>query len=312
MIIQELIQSSFEDVLNTIKVKNKFEIFDENKKNTIKRDIEELLCFVLKIDKSKLISIKKNKIEEENIIFFKSLLNDLKNEKPIEYITHNACFFGYNFFVNESCLIPRVDSEVLVEKAIEFIKKKLNSFKDKKISILDACCGSGCLGLSFVKKISEKYQKYGIDFTLNLLDKSTQAIQVSKINTEKLNIKKENVFYTISDVLQNGFGSLKYDIIFFNPPYINTKTIECLDTSVKDFEPRIALDGGDDGLKFYKSISNSFLKNLSKNGSCFFEFGYNQKDEILKIFGKIKSKFYDLQIIKDYGDNDRCLIIATK
>ena len=216
--------------------------------NTAIQDCNDILLYCLKISQVEFITKKNEEVKSTDEILFNNAIAERLKHKPIQYITHNAMFFGYNFFVNENCLIPRVDSEVLVEQAVEYIKKNVEKLKNKTIKILDACCGSGCLGLTFVKEL----EKLNLSYELVLLDKSTSAIQVAKINSQKLAVKSKLI---INDILLNGLGLEKYDIIFCNPPYIETDTIKTLNKEVKDFEPHLALDGGADGLVFYKTLS---------------------------------------------------------
>lgn len=275
-------------------------------KKTSKNDIEDILLNILKISKSKLFLKRKEEIGDiDKTIFFNAIEQRLKH-KPVQYITNKSIFYGYDFFVNESCLIPRIDSEIIVEKVIDYIKKNKKSFKNKSLNILDACCGSGCLGLSIVKTLQDEKLLNNIDCQINLclLDKSSNAIQVAKINAQKLNIDAK---YIVSDILINGFGNEKYDIIVCNPPYIESDVISTLDEDVKNYEPMIALDGGKDGLTFYKSISAYIKKNIVKDGKIFFEIGYNQGKEVENIYNQIG---FDVKIIKDYGKQDRCIILS--
>ena len=267
--------------------------------NTAIQDCNDILRYCLKISQVEFITKKNEEVKPTNEIIFNSAITDRLQHKPIQYITHNAVFFGYNFFVNEDCLIPRVDSEILVEQAVEYVKKNVEKLKNKTIKILDACCGSGCLGLTFAKEL----EKLNMHYELVLLDKSTSAIQVSKINSQKLEIKSKLL---VSDVLLNGLGFEKYDIIFCNPPYIETDIIKTLEVEVKDFEPHLALDGGRDGLTFYKTISKTLKNNFTTNGIAFFEIGYNQGESVRNIF---TFNGFNVEIVKDYGKQDRCAVI---
>ena len=280
---------------------------------TAVKDAKNLLTYVMRFNDAMFL---KHKNSDVNITQQNNYINILKehaNGKPPEYITHNVDFFAYNFFVNESTLIPRVDSEIVVECAVKYIQNNKNFFKEKqknniKIKILDACCGSGCLGLSFVKTILDK-NIVNNDIELTFIDISSMAMQVAKINSQKLNLDKQiSIKYLISDILINNLGNEIYDIILCNPPYIESDTIEKLDKSVKEFEPHLALDGGIDGLKFYKSISAILHKNMSASSVAFFEIGYNQATKATEIFA---SKNFIVDVKKDYGNNDRCLIIKT-
>lgn len=239
-----------------------------------------------------------------------------KNHWPTSHIT--LFFFGYNFFVNESTLIPRIDSEIIIEDAISFFlnDKQINEkLKNKKtIKILDACCGSGCFGLSFVKNIAKKQtitNQQNVAIELTMLDISSAAIQVAKINAQKLlpNTQSINVKYIINNVIINGFGYEKYDIILYNPPYIEKSTIAHLDESVKNFEPHLALDGGEDGLKFYKTVAPVLIKNFFQNSIAFCEIGFNQGERTKKIFSE---NGFTVEIKKDYGHRDRYLILKNK
>ena len=267
--------------------------------NTATQDCNDILLYCLKISQAEFITKKNNEVKQTDEVIFNNAIVERLKHKPIQYITHNAVFFGYNLFVNENCLIPRVDSEILIEQALKYIKQNIGNFKSKTIKILDACCGSGCLGLTFAKEL----EKLKLAYELVLLDKSTNAIQVSKINSQKLEIKSKLL---VSDVLLNGLGFEKYDIIFCNPPYIETDIIKTLDKEVKDFEPHLALDGGRDGLTFYKTISKTLKNNLTTNGISFFEIGYNQGESVKNIFS---TAGFNVEIVKDYGKQDRCAVV---
>ena len=264
--------------------------------NTAKQDAIDILIHILRITKAELITKTKEQISITNEDIFQNAIEQRINHKPLQYITNNAIFFGYDFFVNENCLIPRVDSEVLVEQALRYVDEQ----KIRNINIVDACCGSGCLGLSLVKKLLEKNI---YSYKLKLIDKSSVAIQIAKINAQRLNIKPQ---FIIADVLSYGFGEDEYDIILCNPPYIETDTIKLLPKEVKNYEPIMALDGGTDGLKFYNILSKKLLSSLKEDGLAVFEIGYNQGYTVKEIF---ENELFKVNIIKDYGGNDRCAII---
>ena len=260
-----------------------------------KKDIEDLLCYSAKITLAELLANKNNDVGDVAVNIYNKALEEYAKSKPLAYITHNACFYGYDFFVNEGCLIPRVDSEVLIENAL----RNININQSSSLNILDACCGSGCLGITLTNELAKK----NIKSTLTLLDKSTSAMQIAKLNCEKHNIRAK---YIIADVLSYGFGEEKYDIIICNPPYIETNEIDNLDKQVKDYEPRIALDGGEDGLKFYRFLSKKVKQSLTHSGFAIFEIGYNQGKTATDIF---LHKHLSVDVIKDYGNNDRALLV---
>lgn len=212
------------------------------------------------------------------------VIRHLKTKKPYQKIFKRAYFFGLTFYVNENVLTPRQDSEILVE----------NILKTDFNSLLDICCGSGCLGLSV------KRNKPSIECLLS--DISSKAIRVSKKNAKRLGVdvefKKSNMFDKIEG---------KFDVIVCNPPYIETKTIDLLEEDVKKFDPILALDGGEDGLKFYKILYEKLDQFLSDNGKCFLEIGHNQG--FLK---EIFSEKYCAELLNDYNDLNRLLILKKE
>lgn len=210
--------------------------------------------------------------------------------KPLEYITKSACFFGLDFYVDERVLVPRTDTEVIVEKAVEACRSGAK--------IADICCGSGCIGLSVLKNVDGA--------TADMFDISEGACEVSLENarrlglSERANILRQDVFS--SDFLS---GGEKYDIIISNPPYIRTEVIKGLSAEVKN-EPHIALDGGDDGLAFYRRLLDVCPKALSDGGAIMFEIGYDQAADVTS---EAEKRGLGCEIFRDYGGNDRCAII---
>lgn len=209
--------------------------------------------------------------------------------KPLEYITKSACFFGLDFYVDERVLVPRADTEIIVEKAIEL------SGGGK---IADICCGSGCIGLSVLKNVNGA--------TADMFDISEGACEVSRENvrrlglSERANILRQDVFSP--DFLSHGE---KYDIIISNPPYIRTEVIKGLSAEVKS-EPYIALDGGDDGLVFYRRLLDVCPKALADGGAIIFEIGYDQAADVT---AEAEKRGLSGEVFRDYGKNDRCIVI---
>ena len=210
------------------------------------------------------------------------------SKEPLQYITNEQFFFGNKFYVNENVLIPRADTEILVEEVL-----KLSKDSDK---ILDLCTGSGCIAIS-LKKANLK-----LDITAS--DISEKALIVAminaKINNVKINFIKSDLFNEITQ---------KFDIIVSNPPYIETSVINNLQDEVKK-EPILALDGGEDGLDFYKKIISEAKERLNKKGLIALEIGYNQAEKVKELL--LSSEFDDIQVIKDYGNNDRIVIARKK
>lgn len=252
-----------------------------------------LLSHLLKKDKMYLVI---NDTEEVDISIekqFEEAVEKLGQGYPVEYITCKKEFMGLEFFVNENVLIPQPDTEILVEEAINLIK-------EKKIShVLDLCTGSGAIAISIAN--------YTKDVKLVASDISNEALKVAKKNAKKLNMDDK-----VSFVQSNLFDNLEkdsFDMIVTNPPYIKTKVIDTLDEEVKK-EPMLALDGGEDGLDFYKKIIEEVPSYLSKDGYLCMEIGYDQKEEVILLL-KNNGGYTNILAKKDLSGNDR-VIIAKK
>jgi len=213
---------------------------------------------------------------------------------PIQYITNNQEFMKLNFYVDKNVLIPQPDTEILVEEVIE-ISKKINSKK-----ILDLCTGSGAIGVSLAK--------YLPNCEITAVDISKKALQIAKKNAIINEVEKQITF--ISSDLFSNLESQKFDIIVSNPPYIKRNDIENLEEQVKK-EPLIALDGGEDGLDFYKKIIKEAHKYLVSEGYLCLEIGYNQKDEVIKLIEK-EETFKNIYSKKDLYGIDRIIIAEMK
>lgn len=216
------------------------------------------------------------------------IVQEMEQGKPWQYAVGSAAFFGRTFALDQNVLIPRQDTELVAEEALRCLKKG--------DSVLDLCCGSGAIGLTLALESA----KSGAAKVL-LADVDKKALKVAKYNAKQL---KANVKTKQSDMFQNIGG--KFDLIVCNPPYIETKTIETLDKSVKDYEPRLALDGGADGLKFYRILAQQAAKHIKKGGALVLEIGYNQGSAVKEIL----SQNFNVIVKKDYGGNDR-IVVAT-
>lgn len=246
-----------------------------------------LLSYLLNKNKEYLLIHDEEEIPKEIEEKFFSNLEKLKNNYPIQYIINKQEFMGFEFFVNENVLIPQPDTEILVEEVISII--------NKENKILDLCTGSGAIGIS-IGKIKSNMQIY-------LSDISDKALVVASKNSEKLEVKtniiKSNLFENINE---------KFDIIVSNPPYIETEVIKNLDKEVQT-EPMLALDGGEDGLDFYRKIAKEAKNYLIENGILALEIGYNQKLAVIEILQN--EGYKNIYSKRDYGDNDR-IVIARK
>ena len=265
------------------------------KRNNIKNailDSEILMSQVLKKDR-KFVILNSNK-ELNNIQcqkFKKLILSRLKRE-PIAYITGKKFFWKYEFKINKKVLIPRPDTELIIEQLLETYKHK------NRINLLEIGVGSGCIILSILKEKK--------NFIGKGLDLSKDCIELCKFNADKLKVNHRIKLYK-SDI--DNFNLGKYDLIISNPPYIKKLDLNYLDKDVIKYEPRLALDGGLDGLSEIRKFIKKSSELIKKRGKLFLEISHDQKNEVKKIL--IENGFYINKIVKDLAENDRC-IISTK
>lgn len=222
--------------------------------------------------------------EEIDFAEFEKLLKQRLDGVPVQYIAGFTEFMGLKFKVDENVLVPRQDTEILVETVI--------SLKKESPDILDVCTGSGCIIISLLKYIK------GSNGTA--IDVSEKALDIANQNAKE---NGTDISFIRKDVLKLESFDKKYDVIVSNPPYIETNVIETLDEKVKNYEPKIALDGGGDGLLFYRKITGLAKNALNKDGYLLYEIGYNQGEKVKKIMSE--KGFSDVLIIKDYQGNDR-------
>jgi release factor glutamine methyltransferase len=243
------------------------------------------------------ILISQKKISKKLFDKFKKILVLHSKGMPLEYLFKHAKFMGLDFYVNENVLIPRFDTETLVEAVINFIKN--NYFSYNKINIIDLCCGSGCIAISIKKILGEEYllNIFGIDI-------SKRAIAIAKKNAKLNSVHIDFCCADIFKILNNKFCA-DYNIIISNPPYIKSNEIEKLDDSVKKFEPIIALDGGADGLKFY----NFIITKIKHPCKIFFEISFDMASDVKFILQK--NNFIEIKLIKDKFCRNR-VITAQK
>lgn len=225
----------------------------------------------------------------QEVNYFKAIKR-LINGEPIQHITHQQEFMKLSFFVNEDVLIPRPDTEILVEEVIKIAKKI------KAKNILDMCTGSGAIAVSLAKYLD--------NVEITAVDISTKTLNVAKTNAK--NNEVENKITFIESNLFENIVNEKYDIIVSNPPYIKKDVIKTLNKEVQK-EPKIALDGGYDGLDFYRKITHQSEEYLKFNGYLCFEIGYDQKKDVIKIIND-ERKFTGTYSKKDLCDNDRIVV----
>lgn len=266
-------------------------LLEENKSLTTRLDAEVLMAFLLNKERSFLFMYPDNELDDSTIKAYLSLINERKNGKPIAYITNHQEFMGIDFYVNEHVLIPRPDTEILVES----ILKTLN--KESPLNILDLGCGSGAIAVSLAYYLPKAFI-YGVDI-------EPDALLISEKNA-----KRQGLDYRMKFISGNLFEPLshniKFDVIVSNPPYIPTQEIEKLQVEVSNYEPRAALDGGIDGLDFYRKIISEAPKYIKDGGYLFLEIGYDQASDISDLMSENKS-YTETEVIKDLAGLDRVI-----
>ena len=243
-----------------------------------------LLEYVSGISRSWYFIHENEEISEDDIEEYQILIEQRGKHIPLQQLTKEAYFYGMKFFVNENVLIPRQDTEVLVEQVLSLSKGKEN------LKLLDMCTGSGCILLALLANLKQA-SGTGVDL-------SEKALEVAQRNGEELGIE---VFWVQSDLFDKVSGS--YDIIVSNPPYIETSVIEGLMDEVKLYEPRMALDGTEDGLFFYREITMQAGKYLKNNGILAFEIGYNQGKAVSEFMKE--NGYEEVQVLQDLAGLDR-------
>ena len=257
-----------------------------------KLDSEILLSKIIKKNRKYLILNSNEELKKENIKSFDYLVKRRKKGEPIAYLINKKEFWKQNFYINQNVLIPRPDTELLVEETLKLFN--VNS----KLNMLDIGTGSGCILLSILK---ERRNFFGTG-----IDISKKAINVARFNAKMHQLSNRVKFYN-SDVDKFLIG--KYDLILSNPPYIKRQDLKYLEVDVKGFEPKLALDGGKDGFSKVTKVINKTSMLLKRNGRFILEIGFGQKEKILSILKQ--NNFFINKVVKDYGKNDRC-VISTK
>ena len=258
----------------------------------IKADI--LLQYVLGMTKTELISNSLKEVTDSQEKGYIEYLEQVVKGKPIQYITNIQEFMKLNFYVDENVLIPQPDTEILVEETLKKIKEESK--------ILDLCTGSGAIAISI-----EHYTKSKTKLEIFASDISKEAIKIANKNAEYNNA---NIKFILSNMFEN-IKEKEFDILVSNPPYIEKNIIPTLSKEVQS-EPQIALDGGEDGLDFYRIIAKEGYKYVKSGGYILVEIGYNQKENVINIFYKYEEKYIDIKCIKDLNRQDRVIEVKVK
>ncbi len=255
-----------------------------------------LLCAALNKTKEEIIFNDTLEVSEAELDLIENFINRRINREPISHIINHREFYGLDFFVNSNVLDPRPDSETLVYEAIKIIDRL-----EGDVRMLEVGAGSGCLSISIAKNCSN------IDFVV-AIDISDKALQVCQKNVALHQL--ENKIKTLESDLFANLNDEKFDVIISNPPYIRSLDIEGLQDEVKNFEPRLALDGGGDGLDFYRKIIDQAGDFLNENGFLIFEIGFDQKEDLINLADN--SNFTLVNTVKDLAQNDRVVILKLK
>ena len=265
------------------------------KKNLIPNsqlDSEILMAKTINKDRNYILLNSNNILNENDQNNFYKLIESRSLGNPIAYLTNKKFFWDLEFFVTNDTLIPRPDTELIVENSLRITKYK------NEINILEIGVGSGCIILSILK---ERKKSYGTG-----IDISQKCLNISRFNALNLKISSRLKLYK-SDVDKFNLG--KYDLIVSNPPYIKSINLKYLERDVAEFEPKLALDGGVDGLSEIRKVIKKSSELIKKNGKFILEIGFDQKNKVINLLKK--EGFYINSTYKDLANNDRC-IVSTK
>ena len=263
-------------------------ILIDNNIISAKLDSEILMSQAIRKNKKFIILNLHKKIKKSDLDYFNKLIQERAKSKPIAQIIKKKDFWKYEFIVNNNVLIPRPDTEILIEQALKLVKNK------NSLQILDIGIGSGCILMSILKE-KKNFIGTGIDI-------SNKSLQISKVNGQKLRIN--NRLRLFKSNIDN-FNTGKYDLIISNPPYIKKNNLKCLEKDI-GFEPKQALDGGLDGLSEIRKVINKSSELIKRSGHFIIEIGFDQKNKVKKI---LRDKgFYIKKTIKDLSNHDRCIV----
>ncbi len=254
-------------------------------------DSEILMAKVINKDR-KYIFLNSNKyLKKKELNIFKNLILKRSLKKPVAYLTNKKFFWKSEFFVTKDTLIPRPDTELIIENVLRYTKNK------RKLNVLDIGIGSGCIILSI---LAEKNDFYGTG-----IDLSQKCLNISRINAINLKVNSRLKLYKSS---VDKFKLGKYDLVVSNPPYIKNYKIKYLEKDVAEFEPKLALNGGLDGLSEIRKVIRKTSELIKKNGKFILEIGFDQKNEVIKLLKK--EGFYIIKTEKDHAKNDRCIVCS--
>ena len=273
-------------------VSNGSKILSKNSILSPQLDSEILMAKTVKKDRNFILLNSDNILNKNDINYFFDLIEKRSLGNPISYLINKKFFWNSEFFITNDVLIPRPDTELVIENVLNLTKQK------SKVNILDIGVGSGCILLSI---LNERKNFYGTG-----IDISKKCLKITKINADKLKVSNRIKLFK-SDVDKFNLG--KYDLIVSNPPYIKTLKIKYLERDVAEFEPKLALNGGLDGLSEIRKVIKKSSELIKKNGKFILEIGFDQKNKVINLLKK--EGFYINSTHKDLANNDRC-IVSTK
>lgn len=253
-------------------------------------DVDWLMMAVLELNRPMYLMEQNRLLKAEESAKFEAYMDRRLLDEPLQYILNHQSFYGYDFYVDDRVLIPRFETEELVERVSKVVKA--NRYE----TILDLCSGSGCIGLTLLKECSET--------VCTFVDISNDALAVAMKNADLLEVSSRAQF--LQSNLYESLEANLYDVIVSNPPYIETEVIKTLEDEVKMKEPDLALDGGDDGLDFYRQIIIESRLRLVKGGFLFFEIGYNQMKAVTDLFEE--AGYAQIEGYKDLSGHDRIVV----
>ena len=263
-------------------------ILIDNNIISAKLDSEILMSQAIRKNKKFIILNSHKAIKKRDHDYYDNLIQERAKSKPIAQIIKKKDFWKYEFIVNNNVLIPRPDTEIVIEQALKLVKNK------NRLQILDIGIGSGCILMSILKE-KKNFIGTGIDI-------SNKSLQISKVNGQKLRIN--NRLRLFKSNIDN-FNTGKYDLIISNPPYIKKNNLKCLEKDI-GFEPKQALDGGLDGLSEIRKVINKSSELIKRSGHFIIEIGFDQKNKVKKI---LRDKgFYIKKTVKDLSNHDRCIV----
>ena len=273
-------------------IQNAYQKLRKNNIQSALLDSEILLSKAINKSREFVILNSNHDVNKKEYDYFQKMVSQRSKCKPVAYLTQKKFFWKHEFYIKEKVLIPRPDTEIIIEQVLKIYKKKNN------INFLDIGFGSGCIILSILKERK--------DFKATGIDISKDALKVCKINANELGVKNRLRLFK-SDI--DKFSKGKYDLIISNPPYIKNLDLKYLEKDVIKFEPKLALDGGIDGISEIRKIIKKSSELIKIGGKLILEIAYNQKQEVKQLLKR--NGFYINSVIKDLAKNDRC-IISTK